>query len=89
MYAGRKNAWALPNSAPITTICQIRTAPVSDQHRQRAVQRAADQVADDHHLLPGQPVRDHPADQQEQHQRQRVRHQHRADVARPPVSRVT
>jgi hypothetical protein len=27
-YAGRKNASAVPNSASITTMCQISTAPV-------------------------------------------------------------
>ena len=29
VYAGRKKASAVPNSAPITTMCQTRTAPVT------------------------------------------------------------
>ena len=55
-----------------------------DQDGEQRVQREADQVGGDHHLVPRQPVGPHAADQQERHQRHRVGGEHDADVGRRP-----
>jgi hypothetical protein len=56
--------------------------PGGDEQRQRGVQHAPGDIAGDHQLLARQPVGDHPAQQHERDQRQRVRPENHAHVAR-------
>ena len=55
-----------------------------NEHGQRRVKRGARQVGGDHDPVAGQAIRPHAAEQQQHHERQRLRSEHQSEVGRRP-----